>query len=524
MCLLLAIHIEPPDVEAQSGFQIERVSVSSAGVQADIGSGLLPKASISADGNTIAFMSYATNLVPNDTNGDYDIFVHDRLTDATTRVSVASDGTQGNNYSTNASISGDGRYVAFQSLSTNLIAGGTAGFGHVFVHDRQTAQTTLVSTASNGTPGSNSSGYPSISAGGQYVAFESFASNLVPNDTNGWTDIFVHDRQTGETTRVSLASNGAQTNSNSAFAAISGDGLHVAFYSNATNLAASDTNNRSDIFVHDRLTGQTTRVSVASDGTQGNGLSDDADISGDGRYVVFSSLANNLVPNDTNGINDIFVRDRETGTTTRVNMGFNGMQTAGVSDAPSISGDGRYVAFESFASNLVPNDISSARDIFVRDWQGGETTRMNLSFNGEGTNRASYYPAISSDGSHVSFDSAASNLVPGDTNNADDVFVALNVLSIPVVDLNEKSTLNYYTTATPTLTWNRISWAVEYQIEIDNNSGFTTVGRYERTEDGLSHTVETSLVEGAWYWRVRARRDNGMWGIWSAPEIFTVNL
>jgi Tol biopolymer transport system component len=342
---------------------VQLVSVASDGTQGNSHSG---SPSISADGRYVAFASYASNLVPGDTNGVMDVFVHDRLTGQTTRVSVASDGTQGNGESRYPSISADGRYVAFMSYASNLVPGDTNGKADVFVHDRLTGQTTRVSVASDGTQGNGDSwGWPSISADGRYVAFESSASNLVPGDTNGRADIFVHDRLTGQTTRVSVASDGTQGNNSSVWPSISADGRYVAFMSYASNLVPGDTNGALDIFVHDRLTGQTTRVSVASDGTQGNGYSWDSSISADGRYVAFESWASNLVPGDTNGKQDIFVHDRLTGQTTRVSVASDGTEGNNNSGWPSISADGRYVAFHSDASNLVPGDTNGRADVFV---------------------------------------------------------------------------------------------------------------------------------------------------------------
>ena len=228
----------------------------------------------------------------------------------TTRVSVASDGTQANDACGDASISADGRFVAFDSAASNLVPGDTNGHEDVFVHDRQTGQTTRVSVASDGTQGNDLSDYPSISGDRRFVAFESFASNLVPGDTNGYEDVFVHDRQTGQTSRVSVASDGTQGNSTSEDPSIGGDGRFVAFESHASNLVPGDSNGSLDIFVHDRQTGLTTRVSVASDGTQSDSYSRDPSISADGRFVAFQSQATNLVAGDTNDVTDVFVHDR----------------------------------------------------------------------------------------------------------------------------------------------------------------------------------------------------------------------
>ncbi|MBI4843176.1 MAG: PD40 domain-containing protein, partial [Nitrospirae bacterium] len=193
--------------------------------------------------------------------------------------------------------------------------------------------------------------------------------NLVAGDTNESGDIFVHDCQTGQTTRVSVDSSGAQGNRNSNYPSINGDGRYVAFQSDATNLVAGDTNESGDIFVHDCQTGQTTRVSVDSSGAQGNFISYNFSISGDGRYVAFQSDATNLVAGDTNGYGDIFVYDRQTGQTTRVSVDSSGTQGNHNSIYPSINGNGRYVAFQSYATNLVAGDTNGSWDIFVYDRQ-----------------------------------------------------------------------------------------------------------------------------------------------------------
>ncbi len=349
-----------------------RVSVDLAGMQ---GNGYSFIASISSDGRYVAFQGIASNLVPGDTNGLEDIFVHDRRTGQTTRVSVDSAGVQGNSYSYNPSISSDGRYVAFESHASNLVPGDTNGLDDIFVHDCQTGQTTRVSVDSAGGQGNLGSNRCSISSDGRYVAFESFANNLVPGDTGWLSDVFVHDRQTGQTTRVSVDSAGMQGNSYSDNPSISSDGRYVAFDSSAGNLVPGDTNGTADVFDHDRQTGQTTRVSVDSAGGQGNNSSYFPSISSDGRYVAFTGFASNLVPGDTNGWHDVFIHDRQTGQTTRVSVDSAGVQGIDNSSSPSISSDGRYVAFESGSRNLVPGDTNGTADVFVHDRQGPSLTR-----------------------------------------------------------------------------------------------------------------------------------------------------
>ena len=401
-----------------------RVSVASDGTQ---GNDFSDDSAISATGRYVAFDSPATNLVSGDTNGVPDVFVHDRKTGQTTRVSVASDGTQADCNSNFPSLSAMGRYVAFDSCASNLVSGDSNGFVDTFVHDQATGQTTLVSVASDGTQGNDSSsGHVSISADGRYVVFQSFASNLVSGDTNNTLDVFLHDRKTGQMTRASVASDGTQGNDASLHPMISASGRYVAFFSSASNLVNGDTNGMGDMFVHDRETGRTTRVSVASDGTQGNGESEFPSISATGRYVAFFSLASNLVSGDTNFASDIFVHDRKTGQTTRVSVASDGTQANEGSGLLSLSANGRYVAFEAVASNLVSGDTNNSQDIFVHDRKTGQTTRVTVASDGTEGNGSSFDPfpfSISATGRFVAFASDATNLVSGDTNGVTDIFV-----------------------------------------------------------------------------------------------------
>lgn len=407
--------------------QTERVSIASDGTEADF---ISSAPAISGDGRFVAFTSIATNLVPSDTNGVEDIFVRDRETGQTTRVSVASDGSEGDDRtSLPPAISADGRFVAFGSNATNLVPNDTNGIGDVFVHDLETGATERVSIASDGTQGNGGGSSPAISADGRFVAFGSSSTGLVPNDTNGEFDVFMHDRQTGETTRVSVASDGTQGDNFSGFTpAISGDGRFVAFASFSSNLVTGDTNGEFDVFVHDRQTGETERVSIASDGTEANEISIGVSISADGRFVAFQSAASNLVPDDTNGAVDIFVHDRQAGATERVSVASDGSQGNGNSGTSSIasntlSADGRFVTFDSHATNLVPNDTNGTLDEFVHDRETGETTRVNVASNGTQANGFSRFATISADGNVVAFASFATNLVADDTNGQADVFV-----------------------------------------------------------------------------------------------------
>ena len=410
-------------ITAQLAEITERVSISSSG---DQGNALSWGPSISADERFVAFNSDASTLVDGDTNGYQDVFVHDRQTNATTRASVSTAGEQGDAGSQDPSISADGRYLAFFSYASNLVEGDTNGLQDVFVNDQQTGATTRVSVSSDGEQANSASGYPSISADGRYVAFASVASNLVEGDTNNQQDIFVHDRQTGETTRVSINSAGEQGNNWSDHPSITADGQHVTFTSPASNLVDGDTNGYWDVFVHGRQTGSTTRDSVSSSGEQGNNNCEyqrPPSISADGRYVSFRSYASNLVDGDTNGYWDVFVHDRQTGSTTRDSVSSIGEQGNDNSFDPSISADGRYVVFMSLASNLVEEDTNDNGDIFVRDRQTGATTRVSVNSDVEQANNGSWDASISADGSDVAFASYASNLVAGDTNVVPDIFV-----------------------------------------------------------------------------------------------------
>lgn len=210
----------------------------------------------------------------------------------------------------------------------------------------------------------------------RYVAFESRAANLTANDTNGVTDVFVYDNETKQTVRVSTSSSGIQGNGGSFSPALTPDGRVVVFESLATNLAPDDTNHHRDIFVHDRKTGLTTRVSVDSRGNQANNFSQASHLSADGRYIVFESLASNLVSGDTNGVIDVFVHDRQAGRTSRVSVGNDGTQANNASVNPTISEDGRYVTFESFATNLLPVKPEQAKQVLVYDLKTGVVQHM----------------------------------------------------------------------------------------------------------------------------------------------------
>ena len=416
---------------------------------------------ISADGRYVAFGSWADNLVPGDSNGFSDAFVQDRATGATTIVSISSSGELGNADSWLPSVSPDGRYVGFVSHATNLIPPGqdTNGGPDVFVHDRLTRTTTRVSVASDGSQGSHPSPrlhqnccyrqdppHPqldwygiSLSSDGRYIVFDSYLNDLVRGDQNGDFDVFVHDRATGKTTCVSVSRFGSSCIGGAHIPEITPDGRYVAFGSFSSDVVAGDTNDLHDVFVRDLQTGKTTRVSVSSSGDQANAASGVGGISDDGRYVAYVSSADNLVPGDTNGGADVFVHDLQTRTTTRVSVSSRGEQqlhpgnevglpgllqtSAGTRLHADLSGDGRRVAFSSRAPNLVPDDSNGQSDVFVHDRVTGTTIRISVSSTGEEADGPTAFPKISSNGLSVVFPSTATNLVSRDTNRKDDIFV-----------------------------------------------------------------------------------------------------
>ncbi len=407
--------------------QTSRVSVATGGSSAVGGGSSSP--SISADGRYVAFESAATNLVPNDTNGRLDVFVHDRTTGTTTRVSVATGGRQASGDSYHPSISADGRCVVFTSNAPDLDPADGGGERDIYLHDRATGVTSLVSAGPNGFSPGGDSGTPQISADGWFVTFSSTAAGLVADDTNGVADVFVRDRIKRTTTRVSVGPGGAQAIGGvSDEPAISASGRYVAFLSAATNLVAGDANGLRDVFLHDRLTQTTTRVSVGIGGTEpAGGGAWDVDLDRDGRLVAFTSMASNLVAGDTNNTWDAFVFDRTAGTTTRVSVSNSGAQSNGLGQmSVSISADGRSVAFSSQGSTLVPLDTNNVYDIFVHDLSSRQTRRVSVTSDGEqsaGGVVASFRPDISGDGRYVAFDSLATNLSAGDANGVIDAFV-----------------------------------------------------------------------------------------------------
>ena len=398
----------------------ERIAVAPDGAQ---GNGFSDDPALSADGRFVAFRSAASNLVAGDTNGVTDVFVRDREMGAVTRVSVASTGAQGDGISLNPSLSADGRFVAFESNASTLVAADTNGVRDIFLHDRVTGTTERISESAAGVQAAGESFSVRLSGDGRHVAFGSSAPNLVAGDTNSNADVFVRDRSTGALERVSVTAGGTQAAGSSGHPLISADGRFVAFESGDWNFVPGDSNGWTDVFLKDRADGSVTRVSVSSDGTQADEASTPQGISADGRYVLMGSWAANLVAGDTNGDFDVFLHDTSDGSTERMSVAADGSESNDRAWSAALSPDGRFVAFESSASNLVSGDSNAARDVFLRDREADTLERASVTFAGGQANGDSVEGALSADGRHVAFTGYGNSYVPGDTNGRQEVFV-----------------------------------------------------------------------------------------------------
>lgn len=400
---------------------MERVTVSPSGADSNGTSGGTEAPAISDDGRFVAFMSDARNLVAGDVNGGNDVFVRDLRTNVTVRASVGltPGGDQdGVDINTGVSISGDGRYVAFTSSSDDLVTDPNSGGRDVFVRDLTLGITTLVSVAHDGGPADQAAQITaSISADGRYVAFASEATNLVePVEAEPDLDVFVRDLQLGVTTRASESISGGEPNGDSQNAEISGDGRIVVFVSHATNLVTGDNNGFVDVFARDLANELTERVSTSHLGGDSDGDSNVYPHTDDqGRFVAFDSGATNLTPTDPNPSRyDMFVRDLQTDTTEAVQMYGN---------ITSISGNGRYLGFESSVDGQLPGDVNYWSDGFVQDLQNDRAVLVTRGPSGQQGNLSSGGPVLSRDGRYAAFVTDATNFLVGDQNNSRDIYV-----------------------------------------------------------------------------------------------------
>jgi hypothetical protein len=389
---------------------IELVSISSLGEQGNGGSGH-SSVDISADGRYVVFDSLASNLVPGDNNLISDVFLYDRKLDQIERISVSPSGQESNGWSEYASISADGQHVAFVSTASNLVPGFSTNQYRVYIHDRETKHLEYIGISAE---------CPSISASGRYVAFES-STKQFPDDNNDSRDIFVYDRELDVIEAVSKSSSGNYGDNASFNPDITGDGRYVTFSSFASNLVPDDTNGKIDIFVYDRLLDSIERVNVSSSGDQANGASDRSPrISGNGRYVTFVSGATNLVPGCSGSI--VYVHDRQSKTTKAVSVSSSGIAAGGGS--PSISLDGRFIGFYSESNQLLPG-VSGG--YFIHDQEIEKLTCISGPSTGPQDGLKFHRPRLSQDGKYVAFCSGSSKLVPIDINHTGDVFVAWSI-------------------------------------------------------------------------------------------------
>lgn len=422
LVLISAVTLAPP--AAQAG-----TAVACVGVQAN---GYSVPSGVSADGRYALFTSTASNLIPGGATG-WHLYVRDlprcttELVDATVTGGVPAMGIGGETY-----LSANGRYAAFSSNATDLLPGGTNGVSNVFLRDLRTRTTELISVTPDGGAANSASWPAGVSASGRHVLFVSAASNLLPDGPPpNARNVYLRDRELGSTRLVAtvppnsmapgwypslspdgrfslvdlvpaapagesrwlthLVNNktlgsdlvsvpvaGDWPNSSTYGAGVSSSGRFVLVNSGASDLVAGDTNGASDVFVRDMSAGTTARISVSDTGAQVGGGSSGAGLSRDGRYATFWSRAGEFVAGDTNGVDDVFLRDTLAGTTTRVSVAGDGGQANAGSTNPKIGADGRFVLFWSYASNLVPGDTNGVPDAFLRDLLTGTTERVSV--------------------------------------------------------------------------------------------------------------------------------------------------
>ncbi len=483
---------------------------------------------ISEDGRYLTFQSDAGNLVADDTNQHTDIFVYDRQVQQLKRVSVDSVGKEANFVSYFPKISADGRFITFQSDASNLVPHDDNLTTDIFLHDQETAHTELISFNSNTLKqGNSTSAEPDISDDGNYIVFHSDANNLFKQDNNEQKDIFLYDRSQQKLSLISRNHLKDKAANGPSFGAhISADNQYIVFASEASNLSnIKDENKVTDVFVYHQDTQEITCVSVNSQGELGDKASFSPATSGDGRYIVFRSRATNLVPDDDNAADDIFIHDRDTGETHLVSIGLQGQTANGNSFGANISHDGRYITFNSDASNLTADDNNQNTDVFFHDQMTGQTHRLTLNSQADSTlAAATYAPAISNDNRWIAFESKAWNLTPNDFNEASDIFLydqgyyasyemTSQRLTIPILEVPELGV--YRATLTligPKQLQFRLDKLKTLQLPLDNLPNFYEVSAGLLT---LTHLEINNPPENFQYCQAQLQPDSSL-------SIFTV--
>lgn len=422
LALLIGLTVIAPTHAAGPKAKTKRISITS-GEQQRPGDAYIWQRSLSQNGRFVAFESDQKLVATDDSSTISDIYVRNRKTGKTQIVSVPSDTKEGGGSASTPGISADGRFVVFEGGSETLVPSDSNNAVDVFVHDRKTGKTKRVSLSSSGTQADDGGFQPSISPNGRYVAFTSVSDDLVTGDTNGLTDIFLHDRETGKTKRVSVDSSGAESNGSSERPSVADDGT-VAFSSGADNLVAGDINGSYDVFVHDLKSKETVLASVTTSGVHGLTTSDSAAISRNGNVVAFKSTT--MFDAGTSGLyEEIWVHFMSGGKTKLITKGMGGAPSDGSSSmhGGALSYNGRYVAFTSYATNLVAGDTNGLSDMFWYDRKTGKMKRISVTFDGSQLDQGVLEGAVSGDGRYVAFDTAATNVLGNELGNDNTVFI-----------------------------------------------------------------------------------------------------
>ncbi len=477
---------------------IQAISVAADGTLSGDGNSLVYDGvnSFSSDGRYVVFSSGANNLVAGDANGKSDIFVRDLQTGITKLVSTNAGGTQGNASSVAPSISRDGRFVVFMSSATNLVSGDTNGFPDLFAKDLQTGAITRISTDSTGQQrvGSNFYSVPAISDDDRFVVFATNEADLVSGDTNNLNDVFLKDLHTGAISRISTTSGGAQANGASDLPVITGDGRLVFFRSSATNLVSDDTQGKQNLFMKNLLTGAVMLVSTDTDGNPSSADINFPVISRNGRYVAFSTTAS-LIATDTNALSDVYWKDLATGTIRLVSTTSSAALEDGASFNPSLSDDGRFVAFASKATNLVAGDTNESQDVFLKDLTTGIVTRASLTSSGQEINGDSQTPSLSGDGKKLLFYTGNPNVVPGDTNGNLDIFLATAPPATTTTLTSSSTVAHLSTNLTFTATVSGGSTAIPDGETVTFKDGAATLGT-DTLKAGVAQYSTSTLPAG----------------------------